>query len=388
MKMTKICTKCQKEKNISEFNKDCHAPDGIRYSCRYCNIVLDKQKRNKKREEKIKNNNRIPDVPNEIWKDIDNYEGLYQISNKGRVKILSRLKKIRKSKGDTEPCYLSEGLKKFRILNGYEMVPLAKDSKTNWFLVHRLIALAFLENPENLPVVHHIDHNRLNNHIENLVWVTHKTNSEEASKAGRLIKIPNEKKTKSVLPQPEVPEFYSDNSLKLDDEIWLDIKGYENKYKISNHGRVISLKRRYVPNNKLRKPTIWKNKKNDSYLYIGLTDGEESKIFTLHRLVALHFLENPNNLPEVNHKNGNKLDANVKNLEWITCQDNIIHALENNLNTSRGENSPFTKLTESKVLEIRKLYKEGLTTYRLEKMFGVKYYTIKAIVDRKSWKHI
>ena len=102
----------------------------------------------------------------EIWKDIAGYEGLYKVSNLGRVKSLN---------------YLRKGIEKDRIPNknnsGYLIVGLHKDGKIKNFLIHRLVAEAFIENVNDLPQVNHIDENKLNNRVENLEWCSAKYNS-------------------------------------------------------------------------------------------------------------------------------------------------------------------------------------------------------------------
>lgn len=102
----------------------------------------------------------------EIWKDIKGYEGLYQISNLGRVKSLSRMMKKRK-------CV--ELIKVPSITNGgYYRLPLCKYGKIKYYHIHRLVAEAFIPNLENKPTVDHIDRNRLNNNVCNLRWATYK----------------------------------------------------------------------------------------------------------------------------------------------------------------------------------------------------------------------
>ena len=102
----------------------------------------------------------------EIWKDIQGYEGLYQVSNLGRVKSLN-YNKTSKSK------ILSPGKNKTRYLS----VCLFKNKKGKVFYVHRLVAQAFIDNPNNYPEVNHKDENPSNNHVNNLEWCTHKYNS-------------------------------------------------------------------------------------------------------------------------------------------------------------------------------------------------------------------
>ena len=98
-------------------------------------------------------------------------------------------------------------------------------------------------------------------------------------------------------------------------EYWKPVVGYEGLYEVSNWGRVKSLK--------FGKEKILKQSKNNKgYCLVTLSKNGTHKHFQVHRLVALHFLPNPNNLPQINHKDENKTNNNVDNLEWCTNEYN------------------------------------------------------------------
>ena len=105
-------------------------------------------------------------------------------------------------------------------------------------------------------------------------------------------------------------------------EEWRDIKGYEGLYQISNLGRVKSLAR--ATNNQYGKVDKILSTTPDTggYLHLNLCKNGKSKPFKVHRLVALHFIDNPNNYKEVNHKDENKQNNKVDNLEWCTSKYN------------------------------------------------------------------
>ena len=101
----------------------------------------------------------------EIWKDIVGYEGLYQVSNLGNVK------RLKGYKGRGKGYIVEEHLIKPSInSNGYQNVVLCKNGKTKTFTMHRLVAIAFLYNSDNLPEVNHKDEDKTNNCVDNLEW--------------------------------------------------------------------------------------------------------------------------------------------------------------------------------------------------------------------------
>lgn len=110
----------------------------------------------------------------EIWKDIKEYEGLYQVSNKGNIRSLDRIVSHNNRKGNR--------ILKGRVLScwydkyNYARITLSKNGKVCKYLVHYIVASTFIPNPENKPYIDHIDTNPSNNSIENLRWVTQKEN--------------------------------------------------------------------------------------------------------------------------------------------------------------------------------------------------------------------
>lgn len=120
----------------------------------------------------------------EIWKDIPGYEGLYQVSNKGRIKSLDR---IGSAGNGALRIYRGRLLKPWPAKKrcGYMYIDLSKDGISRQFRVHRLVAYAFIPNPLNLPEVNHIDHNVENNSVENLEWCTGEYNNAHRRRAGR-----------------------------------------------------------------------------------------------------------------------------------------------------------------------------------------------------------
>ena len=112
----------------------------------------------------------------EVWKDIEGYEGKYQISNIGRVRSLIS------SKGT--PYKIPKILKIFLNDRGYSVLGLHKKGEFKQFRVHRLVAKAFIPNPENKQEVNHIDGNKQNNRADNLEWCTCSENIQHAFKTG------------------------------------------------------------------------------------------------------------------------------------------------------------------------------------------------------------
>ena len=294
----------------------------------------------------------------EEWKNYPLNEN-YSISNMGEIK---NKKTGKMTKGSLDK------------ISGYMRTVINKKSKG----VHQIVAETFLENPDNKQTVNHINKNRKDNRLENLEWATYAENNSHKNensmrkynnhKNGRTILRINKEndeiiekyetimlaskwiletiykqETKNKNIQKELRSIsssltqkikrsnnnyfgynfvwkFEDDTQNYENEIWKPITNFEKKgYYISNFGRI------KTPNNKFKD----KFAISCGYYELKISKSERDKI---HRLVALHFIKNIDNKPFVNHKNGNKLDNRYENLEWVTNQENVIHAYDNGLN--------------------------------------------------------
>lgn len=192
---SKICTGCKLEKDISEFYITKRKDYLETYAkCKTCWINPSLIK-NKIKYSKIP---KVESLPKEIWADTHDFEGLYEISNFGRVKSLPKINR---------PC---EKLAKTRIgSSGRVQVMLHKGKIKKYVLVHRLIAYAFIPNIYNKPCINHIDNNPENNLISNLEWCTHQENTNHALKCNRFqLGI---KRYNSIFTDNDVLEIFNSN---------------------------------------------------------------------------------------------------------------------------------------------------------------------------------
>lgn len=121
---------------------------------------------------------------------------------------------------------------------------------------------------------------------------------------------------------------------------WKDISGYDGYYEVSSTGKVRSKDRIILDKNSKSvyiKGRLMKQSKNtQGYLVVNLRKNHTSNVALIHRLVANAFIDNPDSLPTINHKDGDKLNNRIENLEWVTYTDNNIHALKLGLRNPRG----------------------------------------------------
>lgn len=272
-------------------------------------------------------------------RDIPGYDG-YQVDRNGNVYS----KKTEK--------YLHPN-----AYGGYNRLNLYQDGKKKLMTVHRLVAMTFVKNPNNDVIVNHIDGDKTNNTVENLEWISQKKNvqhSVDTRLQGKFTKcvVQLDKNNKEINRYSSIQEAAKKTGIKHqnislvcwnkgktaggykwrftkedhssnhdDSEDSVEIEDY-SEYTVDVSGNVYSNKRnRYL---KIRSDPR-------GYRLVQLyKDGKGVNMY-LHRLVARHFLDNPNNYPIVNHKDGNKSNNHVSNLEWCTSKENNVHAVKSGL---------------------------------------------------------
>lgn len=160
-------------------------------------------------------------------------------------------------------------------------------------------------------------------------------------------------------------------------EKWKDVCGYEGLYKISNYRRVYSCYKHRI---------LSSSDKTGWYLSVGLSKNGKLKTHRIHRLVAEHFLENPNNLNVVNHKDMNKQNNNYKNLEWVTTRENILHAIHNKPSILRG----LKKIHKGKMIVQKNLKGDVIAVYQnaryASEATGVCLRNIQQVASKEEYK--
>lgn len=311
----------------------------------------------------------------EVWKRLYGFEGLYEISSLGRIKSLSRLvgnKNNRKGK------LLSED-----ILSGYsnkkgKCFCLRINGKGRTILLHRAMAETFLfqnKMPDN-KFICHIDKNIYNNNLKNIKVVNYPelrfNKEEEKIKAKKLLyKLRNDKIKEMLL-------NYESTAIKNPEfEQWKPLNGFEDKYIISSLGKI-----KNIINGEVKNPRI----NQDGYFIYSLINGGKKLGIALHKLIAIHFIPNPNNHKHIHHIDQNKINNSISNLIWINESDH--HIIENAVLCNKRQINRRA-LTVDEAKEIKRLYNTKMYLRAdLAKMFKTGQPTIDNIIMERLYRDI
>ena len=178
------------------------------------------------------------------------------------------------------------------------------------------------------------------------------------------------------------------------EEIWRNVQDYEGLYQISNLGRIKRLAYWHnvgIKNIKkiYKQERILKQSRDSSgYKQVCLTKNSKKKSYSIHKMMAIAFIPNLENKEQVNHKDGNKINNIIDNLEWCTYHENLRHAMNHDLRAI-GEKHGAAKLKNDDVLYIYKTFKNGeKTIQQLCKMFNMSYASIRDITVKRYWKNL
>lgn len=183
----------------------------------------------------------------------------------------------------------------------------------------------------------------------------------------------------------------SANIMQIDvtDLLWVSIPTLPPCYKATRNG----LLAKFTPDESFKLIKLHTQRQNKRgypkkpYLFIAWKRNHRYRQLYVHRLIALTFIPNPNNLLEVNHKDGNKFNNSVENLEWVSHKRNSVHASESGL-YAHGEKQYNSKISNDHVFAIRQLHSLGWSQGKLSKIFPIGQTTIGQITRRKTWKHL
>jgi hypothetical protein len=141
---------------------------------------------------------------------------------------------------------------------------------------------------------------------------------------------------------------------------------------------------RNITNKKIKSQYIG----STGYYMISVSKNNKSKPYRVHRLLAENYIPNNFNKPQINHKDGDKLNNDLANLEWVTNRENNTHALKIGLINNSGEKNGMAKLKNEDIPKIRELLNSGMSQYKIAKIFNISRSAIENIKVRGNWKHI
>jgi hypothetical protein len=176
-------------------------------------------------------------------------------------------------------------------------------------------------------------------------------------------------------------------------ENWKRIPGY-SLYEASDLGKIKTFNWKNKKTEAIMKPSI----DGSGYLRTMLKRDSDGEIHTIkvHRIIGITFIPNPNNKPQINHKNGIRTDNRVINLEWVNNSENIKDSFAKGRSSNLGSKNPCATLTEEQVMEIRKNYVYGrktakkgdITKRQIAEKYGTSFNVIKLLIQKRSWKHL
>jgi hypothetical protein len=179
---------------------------------------------------------------------------------------------------------------------------------------------------------------------------------------------------------------------ELPNELWRYIPNTNNRYLISNKGRLLTTGYKGGKTSAIMKPA----KDSKGYLRTMILINNKFKTIKVHRIVAENWLENPLQKLQVNHIDFNRSNNCVENLEWVTPKENTMHSYNAGrikkpvcINYAKGEQIGTSKITEKQVIEIRNKFQPRIYTRQmLANEYNISPATIKDIILKKSWKHV
>lgn len=164
-------------------------------------------------------------------------------------------------------------------------------------------------------------------------------------------------------------------------EVWKDIVGLEGHYQVSSNARVRNKKTGRILKTQVSKGT-------QGYEQVRFSVDKVKTTMKVHRIVAVAFVENPLNLPCVNHINSVRDDNRIENLEWCTQKHNVQHSYNSGSNSNAGEKHPTAILNLGLVAEMRKLYADGMRIKDIATNYLLKYDTVWQAIKGKNWKGV
>lgn len=162
-----------------------------------------------------------------------------------------------------------------------------------------------------------------------------------------------------------------------------DIPGYEGIYAVNENGDVWSYPKHF-------KKGVWLKHsiERTGYRFVTLQVNKKRCTCYVQGLVAKAYLGDESNTKQVNHKDGNKANNHISNLEWVSPSENIKHSFSLGLSNQKGSKNAYSKLKESEVSEIRELSKKGVKGIDIAKKFRITRPTVSSIINNKTWNHV